>query len=571
VKYPLEIQSAMPLIELRTQRELEMLSPTFVRTLVKELDVLCLEDRMCPVLFGDGSAGIFVLSQHYFDDQTAALLALLKERGYRLSATALYVLSPALLIAVTQSVRTASNSASVLSEPPVRDGALTTAMNAILLWALQHRASDIHFNVKRTQSESAVMFTIDGRYVCPERYSRLPTATMLAMLSVTWMDVKGGNGAVFDSNQEQQGRVTRELNGQTLHLRWASLSTDQGPSVCLRLLILDPTTLTPELTDLGYLETQIDSLRRASLAQGGAIILAGTVGSGKSTTIATLMREIPSYRKVITLEDPAEYYIPNALQNTVSRSVEESADDVFDNKLKAFKRSAMNDLLIGEIRDVAGGRAFSDLSGSGVSIYTTVHAGSALWISERLSSSFIGVPRDLLATPGILKLLVFQCLLPKLCHGCSKSFEDINADATWYCASNLPRTRCWRNEWLAKLEEITGIARQKMKFRSETGCVHCLKSLSDMRGICGRTVAAEVIEPGEDPDFLNGIKRQDGIALHRWFESRPRTGLSNPDMRGKNAKQSAFYKVSTGLVDPRDVERIFGVCDFSKGVTHAVV
>lgn len=546
-------------LEIRTQGELERLAPPIARTLSKELEVLGLVTRMCPVLFADGSAAVLVLSEFYHDDQTAALLNLLKKRSFRQNQTPLFVLSPALFIAVTKSIRTSGLSSAQVADFSSNGGALMSAMNAILIWALRHRASDVHFNVKRIHNESSVMFTIDGQYVCPERYARLPTATMLAMLAVTWMDVEGGNGAVFDPTVEQQGRVTRELEGQSVCLRWASLATDQGCSVCLRMLVLDSTDLTPEFAELGYLRSQIAALRRASLKQGGAIVLAGTVGSGKSTTLATLMREIPTSRKIITLEDPAEYFIPNALQNTVSRSFEENELCVFDNKLKAFKRSAMNDLLIGEIRDVAGGRAFSDLAGSGVSLYTTVHAGSALWVPERLSSSFIGVPRDLLATPGILKLLVFQCLLPLLCQGCAQTYEQITALTQWRCALSKVRASSWREAWITSLEEQAELPRTRLRFRSEQGCSQCSNGLSALIGTAGRTVAAEMIDPFEEPDFLRDLKANDGLRMHRWFEQRQRSALSDEDMTGKSARQCALYKVWNGLVDPRTVEQVFGV------------
>jgi general secretion pathway protein E len=552
------MQAQHLLREIRTQGELDSLVPTFTRTLIKELDVFGLASRMCPVLFSDASAGIFVLSQHYHDDQTSALLHLLKQRGYRLNANPLFVLSPALLIAVTKSVRTSSTVSTQVQESSVNGTALSQAMSAILLWALEHRASDIHFNVKRNQAESAVLFTIDGRYVCPDRYARLPTATMLAMLAVTWMDVEGGNGAVFDPTVEQQGRVTRELGGQKVCLRWASLATDQGPSVCLRLLLLDSTELTPELAELGYQESHIAALRRASLTQGGATILAGTVGSGKSTTLATLLREIPTHRKVITLEDPAEYLIPHALQNTVSRSVDDDPLIVFDNKLKAFKRSAMNDLLIGEIRDAAGGRAFSDLAGSGISLYTTVHAGSALWVPERLTSSFIGVPRDFLATPGILKLLVFQCLLPLLCQGCAQNYEQVLKTDEWRCANNQLRSPQWRESWIQMLEVEAGLSRDRLRFRSTHGCAQCTKGLPDLVGISGRTVAAEIIEPSQEPEFLLGLRANDGLALHRWFEQRKRSPIKDSNMQGKSARQCALFKVWIGQLDPRTVEQTFG-------------
>lgn len=555
----LRSMQAEPLLrEIRTQGELDRLVPTFMRTLIKELDVFGLASRMCPVLFSDASAGIFVLSQHYHDDQTSALLQLIKQRGYRLNSIPLLVLSPALLIAVTKSIRTSGAVSTQIQESSVNGGALSQAMSAILLWALENRASDIHFNVRRNQTESAVWFTIDGRYVCPDRYARLPTATMLAMLAVTWMDVEGGNGAVFDPTVEQQGRVTRELGGRKVCLRWASLAADQGPSVCLRLLILDSTELTPELSELGYQESQITALRRASLTQGGATVLAGTVGSGKSTTLATILREIPTHRKVITLEDPAEYLIPHALQNTISRSVDEDPLIVFDNKLKAFKRSAMNDLLIGEIRDAAGGRAFSDLAGSGISLYTTVHAGSALWVPERLTSSFIGVPRDFIATPGILKLLVFQCLLPLLCKGCAQNYEQVQETDTWRCANNQIRSPQWRESWIQMIEENAELSRERLKFRSPHGCAQCTTGLSALAGTSGRTVAAEMIEPSQEPEFLSSLRVNDGLALHRWFEQRRRSSIEDSNMQGKSARQCALYKMWTGLLDPRTVEQTFG-------------
>jgi type II secretory ATPase GspE/PulE/Tfp pilus assembly ATPase PilB-like protein len=254
--------------------------------------------------------------------------------------------------------------------------------------------------------------------------------------------------------------------------------------------------------------------------------------------------------------------IPHALQNTVSRSVDEDALSVFDNKLKAFKRSAMNDLLIGEIRDAAGGRAFSDLAGSGISLYTTVHAGSALWVPERLTSSFIGIPRDFLATPGILKLLVFQCLLPLLCQGCAQSYEQVLESDTWRCANNQLRSPQWRESWIQMLEAEAELTRDRLRFRSPYGCAQCTTGLSDLVGISGRTVAAEMIEPSQEPEFLLGLRANDGLALHRWFEQRKRGTLKDSNMQGKSARQCALYKVWTGLIDPRTVEQIFGTISF---------
>jgi type II secretory ATPase GspE/PulE/Tfp pilus assembly ATPase PilB-like protein len=262
---------------------------------------------------------------------------------------------------------------------------------------------------------------------------------------------------------------------------------------------------------------------------------------------------------VITLEDPAEYLIPNALQNTICRTLDEKDDMSFDIKLKTIKRSAMNDLLIGEIRDAAGGRAFMDLAGCGVNLYTTVHAGSALLIADRLCSSFIGVARDLLSTPGILKLLVYQCLISRLCSYCALDARQVIAGGDWVCAHGITRDAEWFKKWLKTIEIFLGLSTEELRFRRASGCERCLSaSLSSLNGTQGRTVVAEMIEPITETFFLEALKRHDGLGLYEWFHSRPRSHFSDLDMRGKTAMQCAIYKMSQGQIDPRQVESKFG-------------
>lgn len=550
---------------IHSKDQLSRMRPAFVRCLSQEMAVTSLSGRVCPVSFDDGTAGVFVLADYCQDDQTLALLDLLVSKGFRLNDPSLFVLAPALMVAIDRShmvgalsgVRQATGASAQYT-------ALSDAFNDLVSWGLQHGASDIHLNVRRVKPESSVFFTISGRYICPERYQSIPTATLLEMLAVAWMGVQGGNGAVFDPMVEQQGRLNLSLEGREVLLRWASLATDAGPSVCLRLLVMDCHTLTPDLKTLGYVESQIRALQRSRAQEGGAVVLAGVVGSGKSTTIATLMREISLDRKVITLEDPAEYLIPNALQNTICRTLDETDGASFDTKLKTIKRSAMNDLLIGEVRDAAGGRAFMDLAGCGVNLYTTVHAGSALLISERLASSFIGVARDLLATPGILKLLVYQCLIARLCQHCALSPHESLASGPWRCFQGVVRETQWFGQWLSVIEAQTGVPSSALRFRNQSGCKHCQHaSVSTLNGTVGRTVVAEMIEPEREPDFLAGIQRHDNLGLHHWFHARARRALTDPDMDGKTAMQVAIYKMSQGQIDPRQIEGRFGAFEWS--------
>src|SRR3546814_20784444 len=94
---------------------------------------------------------------------------------------------------------------------------------------------------------------------------------------------------------------------------------------------------------------------------GGALVFSGAVGSGKSTTLASLIAGVPDDRKVITLEDPVEYVIPRAIQSTVARDLFSGSGAAYTGKLMTLKRSAMTDVLLGEIRDRETGRAFMDL------------------------------------------------------------------------------------------------------------------------------------------------------------------------------------------------------------------
>lgn len=550
---------------IHTQEQLMRLKPGFVRSLSRLLGVESLSGRVSPVLFDDGRAGVFVLPEYCQDDQTQAVLSLLEQKGFRVVDPGVFVLASALLIAIDRADQVDRPvSYSSTRSPTLQRSSLIELFKEIVGWAVDHGASDIHLNVTRNRPDSSVYFTIMGRYLCPDQYRSIPTATMLEMLSVAWMSVQGGNGAVFDPMIEQQGRIHLQLGthqpvSRPVDLRWASLATDAGPSVCLRVLVSNQLKLTPDLHELGYLDCQVQTLQRARALQGGAIILAGVVGSGKSTTIATLMRDIPRDRKVITLEDPVEYPIPYALQNTINRTLDDKDGCSFDTKLKTIKRSAMNDLLIGEIRDAAGGRALMDLAGCGVNLYTTVHAGSVLLIPDRLVSSFIGVSRDLLATPGILKLLVYQLLIPKLCADCALDWDAFCETKSYLDFEGRVRGKDWFKTWVDVIESTTGVNRRVLRFRSVQGCERCnTTSVLALPGTHGRTVVAEMIEPYREPNFLHGIKHNDGLGLHQWFNARPHSPVDHPSMSGKSVQQSALYKMVNGQVDPRDLEIRFG-------------
>lgn len=503
------------------------LRPALKRSLSAQFGVEDLAARLCPVELDDGTAAIFALPEHVGSDQADELARRIALAGFAAATPSRYVLNASLLLAVA---RDAFRPAIAGADTAPGRGALAEAFHELVEWGVLNQASDLHLNVNLREPESEVKYTLCGRYVAPECFRRMPTRTLLEMLSVAWMDVSGGNGAVFDPSSEQQGSLLRTYAGREVMLRWASLASEKGPSVCLRLLEKNRADGIPPLEALGYLPDQIGLLEQSLAAGGGAVVFAGTVGSGKSTTLASLIARLPQDRKVVTIEDPVEYTIPRAIQNSVARRLDTDAHVAFATKLRALKRSAMSDVLLGEVRDRETGLAFMDLAGSGVNVYTTVHAPSAAFIPERLASDFIGVSRDFLAMPGTLKLLIWQALLPRLCD-CSLPFMDA-------AASNQEAIRK-----LKQLEALFPGPAEGLRRRNFAGCSRCRKQgLAELSGYDGRSVAAEMI----DPRLLAG--------LLEWVRDRGRGPVPAPD---RTAMDTAMVKAYSGIFDPHDIEQRF--------------
>lgn len=503
------------------------LRPRLLRSLSSQFGVEALAARLCPVELEDGTVAIFALADYVAGDQADELARRIQAAGYILAQPARYVLNASLLLGVARDGFTHGAGARQTRD---EQGALAEAFHELVEWGVKNRASDLHLNVNLREPESEVKYTIFGRYVAPECFRRMPTRMLMEMLAVAWMDVSGGNGAVFDPSTEQQGSLSRKYAGQEVILRWASMAGESGPSVCLRLLEKNRLADIPPLESLGYPSHQIDMLEQALDSGGGAVVFAGTVGSGKSTTLASLIARLPAERKVVTIEDPVEYTIPGAIQNSISRRLDTEAHAAFATKLRALKRSAMSDVLLGEVRDRETGLAFMDLTGSGINVYTTVHAPSVAFVAERLASDFIGVSRDFLAMPGTLKLLVWQTLLPKLC-GCALPILPTLPHAS--AAARKLRT----------LEALFPGPVELLRQRNRSGCEECRRQgLPELYGYDGRSVAAEMVDPRLHPE------------LREWMRDRGRGSFPVSIAEAMDSAMAAAY---TGIFDPSDIEERF--------------
>lgn len=423
------------------------------------------------------------------------------------------------------------------------------AFREIVEWGVRENASDLHFNLDFQQDYSQVMVHINGRYVAPARF-RIATRTLMQILNVAYMSGTGGNGAFFDTRIEQQCRINLDVDGREIMLRWASVSAEYpGPSVTMRIVKLSAEGQIPTLESLSYLPDQVDTFKRAMNAEKGAILLVGVVGSGKSVTLAAIMASLPKHRKKMGAEDPVEIIIPGMIQKSINRPLEGDTGKEFEAFAKTIKRSAVNDVLLGEIRDHSTGAFFVDGVLMGTSFYSTTHAPSALGAYDKLASDMVGVSRHFLATPGNIKLIAYQSLLPKLCE-CAIPIQSIATPGH----SDFSKDGV---SYISRIEQLYRIDIGKIKIRNTKGCPKCRhESISELNGFSGRTLAAEMIEP--DETLLTLIKQGDSIGMHRYiYQSGTASAFDDPVMTGKTAMDCAVYKMSQGIIDPREIEPRF--------------
>lgn len=495
-------------------------------------------------------------------DDLSAVVQVLRHQGLHLPSEGVqgYFAASNLVVSLSQGhinsqdLRTAREQAT----DPTKN-ALFSAFLDVVRWGYIQGADDIDFVVDITQADSHISFKIGGRYVHPARFAKIPTETLIQILGIAWQRSAGGAAAQFEIKLEQQSKVELELRpGQgvkrttRLRLRWQGSPYDRGTVVTMRIQRLGAGALIRSLDDAGYLPSQLATINRCMKSEGGMVILAGVVGSGKSTTLASMLRMLPNDMKKISIEDPVELEIPGMYQKTVSRELGSTGDDpAMVAATRAIFRSALDVFYLGEIRDTLTGMLARTVVESGHSVYSTSHARSGLGVIERLASPAVGVPRDVLAAPGIVKLMVYQLLISKLCPHCCKSPDE---HAHYHGLSGIDLEN--HNNYFARLERLYRISRNQFRLRHEAGCAHCRKDeLPGLNGLQGRTVVAEMVEL--DDVMRDCILRGDSVALYRHWRSLSSDSFQDEDLTGKTAMECAVLKASRGQIDPREVESRF--------------
>ncbi|KKT76014.1 MAG: Tfp pilus assembly protein PilB [Candidatus Peregrinibacteria bacterium GW2011_GWA2_44_7] len=276
-------------------------------------------------------------------------------------------------------------------------------LNLINVGAMKTGASDIHFQPEETGV--VVRFRIDGVL---QKVVEMEQKTFANL--VNQLKYKAGMKLNI-ANEPQDGRYHFVLNNRKIDVRVSALPTEFGETFVCRLLDSGRGFL--GFDQSGFIGRNLKLMNRAIGIAHGMILVTGPTGSGKTSTLYSMLSQFNTpERKVITLEDPIEYHLPGISQSQIN----EKRGYNFADGLRAILRQDPDVVMVGEIRDLETAETAVQAALTGHVLLSTIHTNSAIETIPRLIN--IGLPPFMVAPS--LHMIVAQRLVRKLCELCRK-------------------------------------------------------------------------------------------------------------------------------------------------------
>ncbi len=297
------------------------------------------------------------------------------------------------------------------SEEDIRKFPIRYISDSILFSAVAEGASDIHIEPK--PDKVLVRFRVDGDMKDMFTLKKKTGAVLISRFKVL------GGMDIAERRKPQDGQAEANIGGKPFKMRFATTSTPQGESLIVRML--DLYAKPRELTELGMTEQQSKDLYEVSSQTSGAIIVVGPTGSGKSTTLYSMISHLDiKSRSLMTIEDPVEYRIEYANQQQVN----EKAGVTFEALLKSAVRQDPDIVYLGEVRDAFSAKTCLDLASTGHLTMATLHSSNTTTALFRLAR--LGIARE--DSADNLLCLLAQRLMKSLCQKCRRmkpiTFEE---------------------------------------------------------------------------------------------------------------------------------------------------
>ncbi|MBR0964108.1 type II/IV secretion system protein [Bradyrhizobium diazoefficiens] len=285
------------------------------------------------------------------------------------------------------------------------------AVNDMFETAVELRASDIHIEPGRTSL--VIRMRVDGLLRIAATPTSVPPAAVISRIKI----LAGLN--IAERRLPQDGGARVRAARSELDVRVAIMPTQHGESAVIRLLPRDRALLSVD--KLGFLAGDQSKLRRMLALPHGMIIVTGPTGSGKTTTLATVLSLLNEpTRKILTIEDPVEYEIPGVSQSQAKPSI----GLTFATALRSFVRQDPDVIMVGEVRDSETAHVAVHAALTGHLVLTTLHTETAAAAVPRLLD--LGVEAFLLRST--LRAVIAQRLVRQLCDRCKGSRPLTHAD-----------------------------------------------------------------------------------------------------------------------------------------------
>ncbi len=339
------------------------------------------------------------------------------------------------------------------SQPVVR------LVNALLSDAVKRNASDIHFEPE--EGFLRFRFRVDGVL----RQVRSLHKNYWSAIAVRLKVMAGLD--IAETRKPQDGRITLTFSGRPIDFRVSTIPTVHGENIVLR--ILDRLKGLVKLEDLGLDEDVLDLLKIMVARPNGIVLVTGPTGSGKTTTLYSLLSHLNTESvNIMTLEDPVEYPLSMIRQTSVNEAVRLD----FASGIRSILRQDPDIILVGEVRDEDTASMAFRAAMTGHQVFTTLHTNSSMGAIPRLID--IGIRPEIMA--GNIIGVMAQRLVRQLCEHCKESYEPLEIE-----------------------RRLLGIktGTKPIKIYRAKGCDEC-----DHHGYTGRLAIMEILKFDQEIDEL---------------------------------------------------------------------
>ncbi len=280
-------------------------------------------------------------------------------------------------------------------------------LDEVLYFSIKNNASDIHIEV--IDKSVVIRLRIDGVL---QQYFRFSKELYFVISSlVKYL----GNLDIAQKRLPMNSRFSRKIDEYTYDIRISTLPTIEGESIVLR--ILDNQNVQKDLVHIGFEGKVLDIVQKSITLKQGLLLVTGPTGSGKTTSLYSMIQELNTkQKKIITVEDPVEYKIDGVVQVNINEDIELDYHRVLKNTL----RQDPDILMIGEIRDRDSLKIAIQAALTGHLVVATLHTNSAVETITRLLD--LGAEPYLIS--ATLKMVLSQRLLRTLCNHCKKKKDE---------------------------------------------------------------------------------------------------------------------------------------------------